>query len=154
MGIHKEQFECKDCQKLFACQGTLKMHREEFHIKTVETTVICEDCGLKYSNKRNLKNHQETHHQKTAVDYTCRLCENIFQHTRSLRRHYLTHHKIVPIAYLLNPESILKKHNCQVCSKNLERIDTLTRHQRQKTCSHFVCHYSKTTCKEHDSLFF
>ena len=153
IGIHSEQFKCEDCHKMFACQGTLNRHFEEFHVKTEGTGVTCEICGSKYSNLRNLKDHQ-MRHKESLVEYRCTLCENetVFRYQRNLRQHYLHVHKIVPSAYLLNPEELLEKHTCQICSTEFDRKNNLKRHQRQQTCTPYSCCYCKHISKDQESF--
>lgn len=86
--IHREKlFECQLCQKKFLVKKTL-----DNHLNTHIGLYICQKCGYRAHNMRNLKIHENTH--SVIKNYCCNECGKRFAILSSLRRHNrLVHQK-------------------------------------------------------------
>jgi len=87
-----KEFECTDCQRLFAFKNSLKTHQQEYCPKRArQVTYICPTCEDKVS-KSGLRSHQLRH---AGVLYTCPHpgCNHLpFKDQSSLTYHYTVKH--------------------------------------------------------------
>ena len=75
--VHQKKYKCSKCDPTFAKRYRLKKHEEETHnIKSLVNdaliegkNVLCETCGMSFSNKCNLNRHMKTAHPTIAAKH-------------------------------------------------------------------------------------
>ena len=68
----KQNYNCSDCGKGFACRLSLLRHQQSKHVG-VKFKYSCNKCDYQATDSRSLKRHQQSKHE--GVRYSCDQCE-------------------------------------------------------------------------------
>lgn len=112
---NSDGFQCDICQKIFAEESSLNIHRR-FH--TEEKPFSCYICQRKFSWESKLNDHLKIHSEINV--YECYICKERFNERGSLNKHMRFH----------IGEKLFA---CFLCSKRFSRKIQLNRHIRTHT---------------------
>ena len=85
-------YKCHLCSKAFAQSNTLAVHLDS-HKTTKDYS--CEVCGHSFKHKISLAQHRKTHDESLEKSLTCELCSLKFTTADNLKRHInVIHNKI------------------------------------------------------------
>ena len=85
-------YKCHICNKAFSQSNTLAIHLDS-HKTTKDYS--CELCGHSFKHKISLAQHRKTHDKSLDKSLTCELCSMKFTTADNLKRHIrVTHEKI------------------------------------------------------------
>ncbi|XP_055851408.1 gastrula zinc finger protein XlCGF46.1 [Episyrphus balteatus] len=116
-------FKCKDCDKKFSLQTSLRMHQQIVHMGAKKFK--CEICGKVFNRNSSLKTHSISH--SGQKEHSCSKCPRYFIDKKSLMRHSRIH-------------NVKSKYKCTLCDTSSIRKDNILRHIRNmhpnedKTC--------------------
>ncbi|XP_071522044.1 uncharacterized protein [Panulirus ornatus] len=86
MGVEREQFMCKICNKKFSSLTGLKVHVETIHKKA--QVYECPECKEIFNQKGNMQNHfRRVHQGDEARKLLCDICNKGFICPSDLRKH-------------------------------------------------------------------
>ncbi|KAK5643306.1 hypothetical protein RI129_007151 [Pyrocoelia pectoralis] len=139
--FHKEIFQCRVCNEVYASEVALKRHFESHNVSSND-----ENCSTIYKSTFLRENPGTI--QKRNLPHTCDICNKVFSSHCNLERHKLIHSGEKP--YLCNvcgkgfaQLSYLKIHSfihtgekpykCKVCGKSFTAPGTLLMHLRTHT---------------------
>ncbi|XP_068627221.1 zinc finger protein 221-like [Battus philenor] len=83
--LHKSQYKCEICNKLFISDWRLKNHRQTHHGLTRSRNHTCNVCGKKFFTLSTLRGHQLTHSEQRS--YMCEDCGDTFKQRPALYTH-------------------------------------------------------------------
>ncbi|XP_074112847.1 uncharacterized protein LOC141536308 isoform X2 [Cotesia typhae] len=148
-----ENFKCKNCEKIFTCEKTLKVHRKS-HFK--EKPFRCVDCGKEFSQLRNYKYHRSVHEGTGEFAATCPECGKSFNDRGYLGSHMKIHRNKKEyacddcgksfnqrVAYNMHVRihTGVKPHHCEQCGKDFSRKMLLKQHMRTHSGERpYQCH--------------
>ncbi|XP_008555602.1 zinc finger protein 415 [Microplitis demolitor] len=151
--ITSGDFKCKNCEKIFVCESTLKIHRKS-HFK--EKPFRCVDCGKEFSQLRNYKYHRSVHEGTGEFAATCPECGKLFNDRSYLGSHMKIHRNKKEyacndcgksfnqrVAYNMHVRihTGVKPHNCDQCGKAFSRKMLLKQHMRTHSGERpYQCH--------------
>ena len=133
LGEHKSMvhdgisYSCKECEKYFSRNSTLKKHINYKHLKIprphLPQNFRCTLCSFKSCKESTLDKHIENFHVN-KISFKCDECEFEFKHRKSLTRHKRLNKHI--------KSSDVKKtiYNCDSCEVFYEHRNSLARHKR------------------------
>ena len=87
---------------------------------------VCENCGDKFTTKRNLKVHITRAHQDTAKR-TCNICSKIFHNVAEVYKHYKSEHTDEPCPVQVDNENVFM---CKLCNKVLASKEATYTHYK------------------------
>ena len=129
--MHKNlsKFKCKQCDKTYSNNTSLKYHMTTKHERNEEEkSFMCELCNSDFTSETSLSRHVETMHQQPAA-INCETCGEVFSREDNLKRHMQEKH----FDFNANLDFIedvthFKRHKCDECDKSFSRKDHLERH--------------------------
>ena len=138
--IHTKKHKCDKCDKAYGDPQKLKDHVMSVHegVKHLK----CKFCNKAFGYGSNLSAHIKSKHGglNTAVN-TCAFCKAIFHDYEKLKEHIINFHadsnnsndeniKNEPIDSInvINEETIVKNHKCDLCEKAFDTKYHLTHH--------------------------
>ncbi|KAJ2942257.1 hypothetical protein O0L34_g15804 [Tuta absoluta] len=83
--LHKSQFHCDICDKLFISDWRLKNHRQTQHGLSRSRDHHCSVCGKQFFTQSTLKAHQLTHSEQRS--FMCEDCGDTFKQRPALYTH-------------------------------------------------------------------
>ncbi|KAJ0169681.1 hypothetical protein K1T71_014866 [Dendrolimus kikuchii] len=90
--IKREQFKCGLCPKKYIRYDLYKRHLEEHEGVKNKKYLICNECGKKYTDKRNLINHLASHKLCLPLRFMCTACGSNYCEERLLKTHIRKYH--------------------------------------------------------------
>nr|XP_014094720.1 uncharacterized protein LOC106620686 [Bactrocera oleae]XP_036215072.1 uncharacterized protein LOC106620686 [Bactrocera oleae] len=145
-----QNFQCKNCKKIFPNFGTMKQHMVREHNTTMDNT--CAVCHINFVNEPALRKHMEANHstnvvvtstttipatQQTSGEnagattplYTCNHCQFKSTDKPLFDEHFRKH--------LSGAKP--KPFKCRLCAQRFETRDAATQHARQHQPNYFKC---------------
>ncbi|XP_011196042.2 uncharacterized protein LOC105221078 [Zeugodacus cucurbitae] len=145
-----QNFQCKNCKKIFPNFGTMKQHMVREHNTTMDNT--CAVCHINFVNEPALRKHMEANHSTNVVVtstttipatqqasgestgattplYTCNHCQFKSTDKALFDEHFRKHLSGV------KP----KPFKCRLCAQRFETRDAATQHARQHQPNYFKC---------------
>lgn len=139
-----QNFQCKNCKKIFPNFGTMKQHMVREHNTTMDNT--CAVCHINFVNEPALRKHMEANHstnvvvtttQQTSGEntgattplYTCNHCQFKSTDKALFDEHFRKH--------LTGAKP--KPFKCRLCAQRFETRDAATQHARQHQPNFFKC---------------
>ena len=121
---------CEVCRKTFSSEINLKSHRKYAH--TEDKAHSCNQCGVKFKEKKNLRVHLLTVHkinqmvekyceEETTTKFKCEICESEFMYKNNLMAHMRSKH-----------EESSGSYGCNKCEARYKHMRTLADHMRTK----------------------
>jgi len=91
--VHRGQraFACNQCDRTYMSEKALRFHVKHSHSQQEESSLICNLCGKRLSNRYKLKYHMAVHSQRKA--FKCGTCGVQFKARNNLLRHVAMIHK-------------------------------------------------------------
>ncbi|CAB3258314.1 unnamed protein product [Arctia plantaginis] len=83
--LHKSQYNCEICNKLFISDWRLKNHRQKHHGLSRPRNHPCTTCGKKFFSITTLRNHKLIHSEQRS--YMCEDCGDTFKQRPALYTH-------------------------------------------------------------------
>ncbi|XP_039966153.1 uncharacterized protein LOC120778438 isoform X1 [Bactrocera tryoni] len=145
-----QNFQCKNCKKIFPNFGTMKQHMVREHNTTMDNT--CAVCHINFVNEPALRKHMEANHSTNVVVtstttipatqlasgenagattplYTCNHCQFKSTDKALFDEHFRKH--------LSGAKP--KPFKCRLCAQRFETRDAATQHARQHQPNYFKC---------------
>ena len=138
---HGKETGKKICQKCFGPFSTQHNCQKERYIRS---TYICDNCGMTFASKDNLKSHVLSVHEK-RLDFACKHCGKRFPTLKVLEGHVKQTHT--------------QNVKCEICDKKISNPIELRRHKvfvHKETEGAWLCEmcpksafFSKSTFEKH-----
>ena len=138
---HGKETGKKICQKCFGPFSTQHNCQKERYIRS---TYICDNCGMTFTSKDNLKSHVLSVHEK-RLDFACKHCGKRFPTLKVLEGHVKQTHT--------------QNVKCEICDKKISNPIELRRHKvfvHKETEGAWLCEmcpksafFSKSTFEKH-----
>ena len=120
IAAHRDKGSCQFCRKEFASRWDMRIHVYETH--TDIRPYACDECKLRFTNKKSADDHQAVVHQKKKDLYQCDICGKNFDFSETLKKHKWNEH----------PRLGEKKYTCEDCGMKFRAAMKLTYHRIQK----------------------
>ena len=108
-----QQFECKECDKIWVSPLSLELHYVEVHQKIM---YCCDTCGHAFVEPAQVKRHKKLVHEK-SFDNVCHICGKAFGMPCILKEHLAIFHDIGEKSFI-----------CDQCDKVFLRLNDLKNH--------------------------
>ncbi|XP_055530337.1 zinc finger and BTB domain-containing protein 8A.1-B-like [Wyeomyia smithii] len=87
--------QCPICKKPYTTDKNLKKH---LRLHTLSLPFTCNDCGAKFSERRDFQKHQERYHGPNATAsvseiFHCEFCSRVFTRQRDMTKHLRLFHE-------------------------------------------------------------
>ena len=170
-GTHKPKgkYECFICDKIYSYERGLLSHNKLVHIDETYKTYECNYCGIKYSDKYNLKKHILNMHGNS--NFKCEKCARKFNSKDYLKKHLNTVHALSKTRYQCEycSKSFAMKHgreihiktihqnvrlNCDLCPKDYSSKQLLKAHKKLKHVNGNKEDLFEHKCDSCEKLFF
>ncbi|XP_038105377.1 zinc finger protein 16-like [Culex quinquefasciatus] len=120
-------FFCPTCSAGFKCQASLRRHHKSVHLGLKR--FACPECGRQFAQKTHLQQHAAVHVEEATVP--CELCGKLFKTDFIRRMHVNTEHR--------PDQQEPKPIQCEVCSKQFPRQQSLIAHRICHRDSNLLC---------------
>ncbi|KAF8782789.1 zinc finger protein 836-like [Argiope bruennichi] len=146
---HKNDMELHACDQCpFRTHSLSRLENIHKKIHLDECLFLCDTCGKKFKNGKQMRNHRAIHFNKPKVksavsrDFKCKVCSNHFLSKVLLRHHLDTVHNIKPKIYV-----------CNFCEYTSHKRSTFEMHMRKHTGEKpFKCDQCDYCTSDHNSL--
>ncbi|CAG9763080.1 unnamed protein product [Ceutorhynchus assimilis] len=96
--LRLEMIQCKDCDKCFTTNASLRMHNETFHSGSKMKGLPCDMCDKFFPKKYSLERHKALAHIR-KFDIFCQICQKGFYSVAELKRHLQFKHDESSVMY-------------------------------------------------------
>ena len=112
----EKPYLCEFCPEAFTYKQTLLYHKRDKHGVELEKKFACQDCGMLFVSRDELRSHRLHNHLTRQFKCDYRNCGRSFATKSTLERHEKSHSEERPYV-------------CDICSKKFKSLEYVNAHK-------------------------